>query len=75
MDCPTIDFSQFNDTSQDQASCNSLLAGLRSYGFVKIRNHGISDEKVAELFKFVRAPDLEVKLPLLIEARLRASLN
>ncbi len=52
---PTLDFSLYThgNASQRQQVSSRLLDELSSHGFVKLIGHGISDERVSELFRWV----------------------
>lgn len=50
----TLDGSLWNGSAADRTQfAEGLRAGLAEHGFVKIVNHGIPDEQVAALFKWV----------------------
>lgn len=55
MTLPTLDLSQFTDGSalERYQLASDLLASLSQHGFVKLVNHGISDEAVVKLFDWV----------------------
>ncbi|OAA37397.1 Oxoglutarate/iron-dependent oxygenase [Metarhizium rileyi] len=48
----TLDFAQFchGEPSSSHGFCRELVDCLRSLGFVKIRNHGISGEEIEKVF-------------------------
>lgn len=53
---PRLDFSQFlkGDERTRERFCQELVSCMKDYGFVKLLNHGISEEKVEEAFEWVR---------------------
>ena len=55
MVLPTLNFLLYThgDASQSQELAARLLDSLSEHGFVKLVGHGISDEKIDELFKWV----------------------
>ena len=55
MALPTLDLSHFTDgNATDRKSFESeLLSSLSEHGFVKLVNHGITDEVACELFEWV----------------------
>ena len=55
MTLPTLDLSLFTrgNASQQAQLASDLLQSLSRHGFVKLVNHGISDEAVADLFEWV----------------------
>ncbi|KAL4946440.1 hypothetical protein BDV06DRAFT_182576 [Aspergillus oleicola] len=52
MDIPVLDYADFISESSERRDdfCKRLYASLSSLGFVKIRNHSISDEVLDEVF-------------------------
>ena len=58
MGLPTLDSLRFRQgtLSERRSFANELLQSCSQYGFVKIINHGIPDEKVSELFEWVNEP-------------------
>lgn len=58
MAVPVLDASRFvgNSPADRFKFAEELLDSLQKHGFVKLRNHGISDEMVEEMFRFVRKP-------------------
>ena len=55
MVLPTLNFLLYTqgNASQSQELASRLLDSLSEHGFVKLVGHGISDEKIDELFKWV----------------------
>lgn len=49
-----VDFSLFTDNSDKQRVSDAILSSLKSIGFVYITNHGLPDEDVQAMFKWVR---------------------
>jgi isopenicillin N synthase-like dioxygenase len=58
INIPCLDFSLFlNGTEEEKQSlCGGLLKGFKEFGFVKLMNHGISDESIQILFDWVWTP-------------------
>ena len=56
MELPVLDFSAFSDGTSVQRKelCAALLHECKTFGFVKLVNHGISNEEIAALFSWVR---------------------
>lgn len=56
MTLPTLDLSLFTsgNASQQMQLVLDLLDSLSRHGFVKLVNHGISDQTVTQLFEWVR---------------------
>ncbi|KUL84336.1 hypothetical protein ZTR_06317 [Talaromyces verruculosus] len=60
---PTIDWANFaeGDTDKRLKCAQSLVDGFKKFGFVKLINHGLSDELIQQLFdeikRFYRLPD------------------
>ncbi|KAL3446941.1 hypothetical protein BJX65DRAFT_318403 [Aspergillus insuetus] len=54
MDIPVLDFADFahGDQLKQDDFCQRLHASLSTLGFVKIRNHSISDETLDEVFEW-----------------------
>ena len=55
VELPVLDLSILQQgTSQEQAAfCDALLDSCSKYGFVKLVNHGISEEYVSKVFDLV----------------------
>ena len=55
MVLPTLNFLLYTqgNASQRQEIASRLLDSLSEHGFVKLVGHGISDEKIDEMFKWV----------------------
>lgn len=55
MTLPTLNLSLYTqgDASQRQELASRLLDSLSQHGFVKLVGHGVSDEKLDELFRWV----------------------
>ena len=55
MVLPTLNFLLYThgNASQSQELASRLLDSLSEHGFVKLVGHGISDEKIDEMFKWV----------------------
>lgn len=53
MALPTLDMALFFGTPE-QSFSSSLLKHLKSRGVAKIKNHGIPDEQISQLFEIVR---------------------
>ena len=55
MTLPTLDFSLYTqgDASQRQELASCLLDSLSKHGFVKLVGHGVSDDRIDELFRWV----------------------
>lgn len=56
MDLPILDLAALlggTRTTREEL-CRALLHECKTFGFVKLVNHGISDEQVAALFDWVR---------------------
>ncbi|KAF4629217.1 hypothetical protein G7Y89_g8930 [Cudoniella acicularis] len=58
MVVPVLDASRFvGDSPTDRFKfAEELLDSLQKHGFVRLRDHGISDETVEEMFRLVRQP-------------------
>lgn len=56
QDIRTLDFSRFldGDCSTRSEFATQLVDCLSTVGFVKLKNHGISDEEIRQLFEMVR---------------------
>lgn len=54
-DLPTLDFSKFTYGTQDekQQLGQALAKSLIDHGFVKLTNHGLPDETIADLLGLV----------------------
>ncbi|KAI5921648.1 putative gibberellin 20-oxidase [Camillea tinctor] len=62
MQVPTLDFSHLHGSDEERlAFSRALLQGFSEIGFVKIINHGFSEEDISQLFswnhKFFYLPD------------------
>ena len=57
MALPKLDLSLYThgDEHQRQELASQLLKSLQDHGFVKLVGHGIDNDRVAELFKWVRS--------------------
>lgn len=57
MSLQTISLSDFrsNDAQTRATFCAQLLTAFGDKGFVKIRDHGLSREYIADGFRYVRA--------------------
>jgi len=55
LEIPTLDLSIFTSGTQadKEAWCLDLLEVCKTFGFVKLKGHGFSDEPLSELFKWV----------------------
>ena len=51
----TVDFSAFTDNSNKQRVSDAILSSLKSIGFVYITNHGLPEEDVQNMFKWVQS--------------------
>jgi isopenicillin N synthase-like dioxygenase len=51
-----VDFSAFMDNSDKQTVSDAILSSFKSIGFVYITNHGMPDEIVQNMFKWVLRP-------------------
>ncbi len=51
-----LDFSRFmdGDRKEQHKFCRDLVGCLTNIGFVKLINHGISDDELREVFDWVR---------------------
>jgi len=49
----TVDFSGFLDNSNKQHVSDAILSSFKSIGFVYLTNHGLPDEIVQNMFKWV----------------------
>lgn len=51
----TLDFADFlhGDANKQSKFCRELIACLSTVGFVKLVNHGLSDEELYEVFEWV----------------------
>ena len=62
MSMDSLDMSlSFGDEQQQQQFGSTLLQALKSRGVAKIKNHGIPDDQISELFNVVGCP---IRLPL-----------
>ncbi|GAM84982.1 hypothetical protein ANO11243_029850 [Dothideomycetidae sp. 11243] len=54
MSIPSLDYRLFShgDPAQRQQFCEDLVKTFAGYGFAKLRNHGLSDERVDEAFSY-----------------------
>lgn len=54
---PVVDLHEFtgNDTEKKMAFVNQLGKAYEDVGFVAVKNHDISDELIADLYKYVQA--------------------
>lgn len=50
---PIIDFAPFIDGSRTQDVGDAMLESFKSIGFVVIVNHGMSQEKISNMFEWV----------------------
>jgi isopenicillin N synthase-like dioxygenase len=57
MNIPVVDLSDFlsGDASRKQQFVNALGKAYEEVGFVAVKNHGISDDLIADLYKYVQA--------------------
>ena len=55
MTLPTLDLSLYThgNALQRQELASRLLDSLSEHGFVKLVGHGVSDERIGELFRWV----------------------
>jgi isopenicillin N synthase-like dioxygenase len=53
---PVIDFRLFLDGSQKKAVAEAMIASLKHVGFIQIINHGVPQEKINNMFAWVRDP-------------------
>lgn len=55
MTLPTLNFHLYThgNASQRQELASHLLESLSEHGFVKLVGHGVSDEKISEVFRWV----------------------
>ena len=60
MTLPTLDLSlsTHGNASERQELASRLLDSLSEHGFVKLVGHGVSDERIGELFRWVSWSDL-----------------
>lgn len=51
----TLDFAQYRHGAPSERIefAKQLIESFQNYGFVKITNHGIPDERIRQLFDFV----------------------
>jgi isopenicillin N synthase-like dioxygenase len=65
MTLPTLDLSRFTEGRdlERQQLASDLLASLSQHGFVKLVNHGLTDEAVSKLFDWVcvKHPSASIK--------------
>ncbi len=56
MSIPTVDLAEFlsNDPIKKQAFVDSLGKAYEEVGFVAVKNHGIADELIEDLYKYVQ---------------------
>ena len=56
MSIPTVDLAEFlsNDPIKKQAFVESLGKAYEEVGFVAVKNHGIADELIEDLYKYVQ---------------------
>jgi len=56
MNIPVVDLAQFrsSDPAQKQAFIQALGKAYEEVGFVAVKNHGIPDELIADLYKYVQ---------------------
>lgn len=56
MSIPTVDLAEFlsNDPIKKQAFVQSLGKAYEEVGFVAVKNHGIADELIEDLYKYVQ---------------------
>ena len=66
MTLPSLDLSLYThgDAGQRQKFASELLGSLTDHGFVKLVKHGISDQRIRELFRWVSSwlPRYHVKV-------------
>lgn len=67
MNIPVVDLSDFlsGDVNRKQKFVNELGKAYEEVGFVAVKNHGISDDLIADLYKYVQeffALPTEIKL-------------
>ncbi|ANE51725.1 isopenicillin N synthase family dioxygenase [Flavisolibacter tropicus] len=57
MNIPVVDLSDFlsGDATRKQNFVNELGKAYEEVGFVAVKNHGISDDLIADLYKYVQA--------------------
>lgn len=57
MNIPVVDLSDFlsGDATRKQKFVNELGKAYEEVGFVAVKNHGISDDLIADLYKYVQA--------------------
>ena len=62
MDLPTLDFAKWThgDATDRSQFSKDLAKSLIDHGFVKMINHGMSEEEIGEIFDWVRKPLLLV---------------
>jgi hypothetical protein len=75
MDLPTLDFSHFltgNPTQQIRLA-NDLVASFKKHGFVKLINHGISEERIQELFSWVFGSSCKTTGRVVVNSHLRVA--
>ena len=55
MTLPSLDLSLYvhGDEGQRHEFASELLGSLKNHGFVKLVKHGISDQEIRDLFKWV----------------------
>jgi isopenicillin N synthase-like dioxygenase len=53
---PIIDFSPFLDGTKKQEVADKMLTAFRDIGFIYLINHGIPQERIAQMFEMVGAP-------------------
>jgi isopenicillin N synthase-like dioxygenase len=56
MNIPVVDLSDFlsGDPSRKQQFVNALGKAYEEVGFVAVKNHGIPDDLIADLYKYVQ---------------------
>src|ERR1044072_8056676 len=56
MNIPIVDLADFNsnDPQLKQAFVNNLGRAYEEVGFVAVKNHGISDDLITDLYKYVQ---------------------
>ncbi|HSN60893.1 MAG TPA: 2-oxoglutarate and iron-dependent oxygenase domain-containing protein, partial [Ferruginibacter sp.] len=56
MSIPTVDLAEFlsNDPIRKQAFVQSLGKAYEQVGFVAVKNHGIADDLIEDLYKYVQ---------------------
>jgi isopenicillin N synthase-like dioxygenase len=61
MAVPVVDFGQFLNGSPEQkkSTAAAIDSAFQNVGFVYLKKHGISQERVDECFRWVRKLNLE----------------